>query len=291
MCWQLTLLQTHWYIHIVYALRKWEGRWWTCGQFPAVVVATKRARAKHCYKKTCQLRELPGIPQGGTCYLFVPWLSLLPLTCLLTPDPVTSPYWCHAAPTVHAQIAFRVHLELISEDTHSCLQTYGGCMCQPSYCMYVNAYSQYIYIYTHTEARQTTTVLNCWLLVTARPFPSTCLFIISCLYTATQHIHFLSTPVQSRTHREPTKHKQSVRFCWTSFAAWPIGFQVLCACGRSDLWSHPRPFFITPDSCTCIIWLHAGDCELKKLGCMYFSLVVSVSSPLVCERTVCRSVH
>ena len=149
MCWQLTLLQTHWYIHIVYALRKWEGRWWTCGQFPAVVVATKRARAKHCYKKTCQLRELPGIPQDGTCYLFVPWLSLLPLTCLLTPDPVTSPYWCHAAPTVHAQIAFRVHLELISEDTHSCLQTYGGCMCQPSYCMYVNAYSQYIYIYTY----------------------------------------------------------------------------------------------------------------------------------------------
>ena len=33
-------------------------------------------------------------------------LSLLQVMCLLTPDPVASPYWCYTAPTVYVLIGF-----------------------------------------------------------------------------------------------------------------------------------------------------------------------------------------
>lgn len=52
-------------------------------------------------------------------WLVVPLLSLLLLMCLLTPDPVKSPYWPYTAPTVHVLIASCESKAFISEDEHN----------------------------------------------------------------------------------------------------------------------------------------------------------------------------
>lgn len=217
-------------------MRKWEGWWWTSGQFPAVFVATKRARAKHCYKKLANYASYQGyhkmahvtvLSHGCPCCR---WLAYWLLT-------LSHPH-TGATLLINSCTYCILRWPSVNFEGRTQLPLNGRRIHVPALiCMWTRCYSQYIY----TEARQTTTILNSWTLVVAQPFHGARLFIISCWYTATQRIYFLSTPAAPYT--QWADQTQTVgQILLDLICCLTNELLALGACGRGDPWSHPRPF-------------------------------------------------
>ncbi len=76
-------------------------------------------------------------------------------------------------------------------------------------------------------------------------------------------------PVQPSSHSQPAKHRHLVRFCWSSFALWPMGFWFPV----SAAWVTSEVFLGHFYNTRQLHMHHLAPCGLlwtKKLGDIYF---------------------